>query len=193
MMGLFKKFKAPKGKIELRLDEVSYEATDKLTGQILLDPEEDISVDEFRIEFDAKKKVKWKKGFSSYNATSSLETKKKSVGGSVKLAKGQHHEQPFNMDIPQHSRPDPFTELEVTVKGVAAVQDRPDLTSDVKPVINFLYVTECPRQYGGCGFTSQPSTEPVKTCPKCGHNLEEAWNRKYSDESRRAAQGSRRF
>ena len=192
-MGLFKKLKAPKGKIELRLDEVSYEAADKLTGKILLDPAEDISVEEFRIEFDVKEKVKWKKGFSSYNSTSPLETRKIPVGGSAKLAKGQHHELPFEIDIPQYSRSDPFTELEVTVKGVSAVPDRPDLTSDVKPVINFLYVTECPRQYGGCGFISQPSTEPVKICPKCSHNLEEAWNRKYSDESRRAAQGSRRF
>ena len=42
-MGLFKKLKAPKGKIESKLDEVSYEATDRPTGKILLDPEEDIS------------------------------------------------------------------------------------------------------------------------------------------------------
>jgi hypothetical protein len=32
-MGLCRKFKAPKCKIELRLDEVSYEATDKLRAR----------------------------------------------------------------------------------------------------------------------------------------------------------------
>jgi len=31
-MGFFKKFSAPKAKTELKLDEVSYEYTDKLTG-----------------------------------------------------------------------------------------------------------------------------------------------------------------
>ena len=111
----------------------------------------------------------------------------------MKLGKGQHYEQPFRIAIPQYSKPDPFTELEVTVKGVATVHDRPDLTNEVKPAINFLYMTECPKQYGGCGFLTQPSVEPAKACPKCGNNLEEAWNQKYSDEAKQAAQGSRRF
>ena len=33
-MGLSKKFKMPKAKIELKLDEVAYEATDKLTVEL---------------------------------------------------------------------------------------------------------------------------------------------------------------
>ncbi|MDH5438537.1 MAG: hypothetical protein OEX76_06515 [Candidatus Bathyarchaeota archaeon] len=33
-MGLFKKLKAPKAKIELKLDEVAYEATDKFTAEL---------------------------------------------------------------------------------------------------------------------------------------------------------------
>ncbi len=192
-MGLFKKFKAPKSKIELKLDEVAYEITEKFTGKILLDTDEEVPIEEFRIEFGGKRKVKWKKGFSSYSGTSSLETRKIPVGGPVKLATGQHHEQPFQIDIPQYSRPDPFTELEVTVKGVAAVQGRPDLTNEVKPVINFPYVIECLREYGGCGFITQPLAEPVRACPKCGHNLEEVWNRKYSDEARKATQRPQRF
>ena len=181
-MGLFKKFKAPKAKIELKLDEVAYEATDKFTGRIVVDPKEGISVNEFKLEFGGKKKVKWKKGFSRLSTSSSLETKKIPIGGPVKLQKGQHYEQPFQIDIPSYSKPDPFTEMEVNVKGVAAVQGRPDLTHEVKPAINFPYVIECLRQYGGCGFITQPLPEPVKICPKCGNNLEEVWNRKYKDE-----------
>lgn len=192
-MFLFKKFSAPKVKTELKLNEVAYEYTDKLTGKITLDPEEGISVDEFRLEFGGSQKVKWKKGFSSFSGSSSLETKKVPVGGSVQLQKGQRYEQPFQIDIPLYTRPDPFTELEVKVKGIAATKGRPDLTHEVKPVINFPYVIECPREYGGCGFITQPLPEPVKACPKCGNNLEEAWNRQYSDEARQAAQGPRRF
>lgn len=192
-MGLFKKFSAPKAKIELKLDEVSYDYKDKLTGRIVLDSQEDISVNEFRLEFGGSKKVKWKKGFSSYSGTSSLETRKIPVGSPIKLQKGQHHEQPFQIDIPQYSRSDPFTELEVKVKGVATVQGRPDLTHEVKPVINFPYVIECLRHYGGCGFVTQPLSEPVKACPRCGNNLEEVWNRQYSDEAREAARGPRKF
>jgi len=192
-MGLFKKFSAPKAKIELKLDEVAYNYTDKLTGRIAVDPQEDISVSEFRLEFSGNQKVKWKKGFSSFSSSSSLETRKIPIGSSVALQRGQHHEQPFQIDIPQYSRPDPFTELEVKVKGVATVQGRPDLTHEVKPVITFPYVIECDSDYGGCGFTTQPLAEPVKVCPKCGNNLEEVWNRKYSDEARQAAQGQRKF
>ena len=192
-MGLFKKFSAPKAKIELKLNEVAYNYTDKLTGRIVLDAQEDISVDEFRIEFGGNKKIKWKKGFSSYSSSSSLASTKIPVGGPVNLQKGQHYEQPFQIDIPQYSKPDPFTELEIKVKGVVAVKGRPDLTHEVKPVINFPYVIECLREYGGCGFITQPMANPVKACPKCGNNLEEVWNRKYSDEAREASHGTRRF
>jgi len=192
-MGFFKKFSAPKAKIELKLNEVAYEYTDKLTGRIVLDTQEDISVNEFRIEFGGNKKVKWKKGFSSLSTSSSLDTMKIPVGSSVKLQNGQHYEQPFQIDIPPYSKSDPFTEIEVKVKGVATIQGRPDLTHEVKPAINFPYVIECDTEYGGCGFTTQPLSEPIKACPKCGNNLEETWNRKYSDEAGRAAQGTRKF
>lgn len=192
-MGFFKKFSAPKVKIELKLNEVAYEYTDKLTGKIVLDPQEDTSMDGFRLEFGGNKKVKWKKGFSSYSGSSSLETRKIPISGPIQLQKGQHYEQPFQIDIPLFSKPDPFTELEVKIKGVVAVQGRPDLTHEVKPSINFPYVIECDRDYGGCGFITQPLSEPVKACPKCGNNLEEFWNRKYSNEAREAAKGPRRF
>jgi hypothetical protein len=191
-MGFFKKFSAPKAKTELKLDEVSYEYTDKLTGRIAVDPEEEIAVDEFRLEFGGNKKIKWKKGFSSFSSSSSLETRKVTVAGPTKLQKGQHYEQPFQIDIPLYSKPDPFTELETKVKGVVATKGRPDLTHEVKPVINFPYVIECDRDYGGCGFITQPLSEPVKACPRCGNNLEEIWNRKYSDEARATAHGPQR-
>ncbi len=192
-MGLFKKFKASKAKIELKLDEVAYGANDKFTGRIVVDPQEDILVNEFRLEFGGKKKIKWKKGFSSLSTTSSLETKKIPIGGSVNLENGQHFEQPFQIDIPFYSKPDPFTEIEVNVKGVAAVQGRPDLTHEVKPVINFPYVIGCLSEYGGCGFVAEPLQEPVKICPKCGNNLEEVWNRKYKDQMKKTQARSGRF
>jgi hypothetical protein len=192
-MGLFKRFSSPKAKIELKLNEVAYNYTDKLKGRIVLDAKEDISVSEFRIEFSGNKKVKWKKGFNSYTSSSPINKIKIPVGGPVKLQKGQRYEQSFQIDIPQYSKPDPFVELEIKVKGVIAVQGRPDLTHEVKPAINFPYVIECLKQYGGCGFVTQPLSELIKACPKCGNNLEEVWNRKYSEEAREAAQGTRRF
>jgi len=191
-MGFFKKFSAPKAKIELQLSEVAYNYTDKLTGKILVDAQENVPVGEFRLEFSGTRKIKWKKGFSSYSSSASLETRKVSVGGPANVASGQRYEHPFQIDIPAYSIPDPFSEIEIKVKGVATVQGRPDLTHEVKPVISFPYVIQCDNRYGGCGFTTQPLPEPVKACPRCGNNLEELWNRKYTDEARQAAQAHQR-
>jgi len=183
-LSFFKKFSPPKAKMELKLEEAAYNYTDKLTGRIILDPQEEISVNEIRLEFGGSRKVRWKKGFSSLNTTSSLETKKIPIGSPVKLQKDQHYEQPFQVNIPLYSRPDLFSETELTVKGVIAVQGRPDLTHEVKLGITFPYVIECLRQYGGCGFITQPLPTPILTCPACGKNLEEMWNQKYSDEAK---------
>ena len=65
-LGFFKKFSAPKVKIELKLDEVAYNYTDKLTGRIVLDPQEEISVNEFRLEFGGNKKIKWKRASAEF-------------------------------------------------------------------------------------------------------------------------------
>jgi len=183
-LGLFKRLSAPKAKIELKLDEAVYDYKDKLSGRLTMDAQEEIPVNELRLEFDASKKVKMK-GFSS---SSSMGTRKIPVGSSINLQKGQHYEQPFQIDIPFYSKSDPFTEIEVKVKGVAAVQGRPDLTHEVRPGITFPYVIECLRQYGGCGFTTQPSLEPVRCCPQCGHSLEEIYDRKYAEERRLSQQ-----
>lgn len=191
-MGLFKKFSAPKARITLELNEVTYDYKDKLTGRIILEPQENIAVDGFRLEFSGSKKVKWKKGLRSVNSTFPLEIRKIPIGGAVKLQKGQRYEQPFQIDIPLYPKPDPFTENKVKIKGVVVIKDRPDLTCEVKPVINFPYVIECVRSYGGCGFTTQPLSELVNVCPKCGSNLEDIWNRKYGEEAKAAAHEARK-
>jgi len=210
---VFRRFSAPKAKMELKLDEVAYEYTDKLTGKIVIDPEEEISADEFKLEFSGSKKTKFKEKNSSrsssfeakpsyigvsltsqtfhqqHGSSSSLEAKTIHIGGSDTIQKGQHYEVPFKTEIPLYSKPDPFTEIEIKVKGVVATKGRPDLTHEVKPVINFPYIIECIQKYGGCGFTTPPLAEPVKVCPRCGNNLEALWNRKYSEEADRTQQG----
>lgn len=212
---VFRRFSAPKAKMELKLDEVAYEYTDKLTGKIVIDAEEEIFANEFRLEFSGSKKTKLKEKASSrsssfeakpsyigvhvtggtmyqqHGSSSSLEAKTIHVGGSVVIEKGQHYEVPFKTDIPPYSKPDPFTEIEIKVKGIVATKGRPDLTHEVKPVINFPYVIECLKEYGGCGFATPPLAEPAKVCPRCGNNLEEVWNRRRaraSDEARTLVQ-----
>jgi hypothetical protein len=47
----FKQTFGTETKIELKLDEIFYDCKDNLTGSIVSDPEENVSVSEFRIEF----------------------------------------------------------------------------------------------------------------------------------------------
>lgn len=178
-MGLFKKFRPPKAKIDLKLDEVAYDATShKFRGRIVVDPQEDVAVDELRLEFDATEKVE-REGF---RFSSRLRTEEISIGGSVKLRKGQHYEQPFQIDIPLLSKRLSFMEIEVKMKGVVAVKGRPDLTHELKSAIDSPYIIECLKEYGGCGFKTQPLSDPISVCPKCKSNLEEIWKRKFREE-----------
>jgi hypothetical protein len=176
--------RAPKVNLELRFDEAVYDYKDKMTGRIILDAQEDILVDEFRLEFDACKKVRGKNARHSFSLP--LETRTIPIGNSTILQKGQHYELPFQIQIPSYSKPDPYTEIEVKVKGVAAVTGRPDLTHEARPTINFPYVIECPKEHGGCGYTTRPLRRPVTACPKCGNNLEEIWDSKIRQQASRA-------
>lgn len=178
-MSLLKRFRPPKAKIDLKLDEVAYDATShEISGRVVIDLQEDVSVDELRLEFDATEKVERE----DFRFSSRLRTKEISIGDPVKLRKGQHYEQPFQIDIPLLSKRGPFMEIEVKMKGVVAVKDRPDLTHELKAAIDSPYIIECLKEYGGCGFITQPLSDPISVCPKCKSNLEEIWNRKIKEE-----------
>ena len=178
-MGFFKKFSAPKAKIELKLNEVVYNSNDKMEGRIALDPQEDVEIDEFRVEFHAEEMIKWRSGGSRFSTSNFLDEKKIPVGGSIKLQKGQHHEQPFQINIPFYKKEDPFTEIEIGVKGVAAVKGRPDLTHKIQPMINYPYIIKCLAEFGGCGYVTEPLSQPIETCPNCKRDLRDIWERKY--------------
>ena len=185
-MGFFKRFRPPKAKIDLKLDEVAYEATShKISGRIVVGPQEDVSVDEVRLEFAATEKGK----FDGFRFSYSMRQEEISIAGPVMLQKGQHCEKPFQIDTPLLSKRAPFTEIEVEMKVVAAVNGRPDLTHELKPAINSPYIIECLKEYGGCGFITQPLSEPISICPKCKSNLEEIWSRKIREECEKAQAG----
>jgi hypothetical protein len=178
-MGLFKRFRPSKAKIDLKLDEFAYDATShRISGRIVVDPQEDVSVDELRLEFGAAEKGK----IGSFRFSSSMKKEETSIAGPVKLQKGQHYDKPFQIDIPLLFKRAPFTEIEVKMKGVAAVKGRPDLTHELKPAIKSPYIIECLKEYGGCGFITQPLSDPISVCPKCKSNLEEIWSRKIREE-----------
>jgi len=178
-MGLLRRFRPPKAKIDLKLDEVTYDATShRISCRIVVDPQEDVSVDELRLEFGATEKGK----IGGFRFSSSMRKEEISIAGPVKLQKGQHYEKPFQVDIPLLFKRAPFTEIEVKMKGVAAVKGRLDLTHELKPAINSPYIIECPKEYGGCGFITQPLSDPISVCPKCKSNLEEIWSRKIREE-----------
>ena len=61
-MGFLKFFKTPKAKLELQFDEIGNEVTKELTGRMVIEPQEEITVDELRLEFDGVMKVRWPSG-----------------------------------------------------------------------------------------------------------------------------------
>ncbi|MFW6117011.1 MAG: hypothetical protein ACOC6G_00315 [Thermoproteota archaeon] len=109
-MGIFDRFKKPKCKFKVELDDSVYDATDKFSGRIVVDTEEELQVDEFKLEVVAHSKTKWKQkgrwGSSSLSTSSSLGTKEFLLSGPIKIPKGQHYEKRFKVDIPKHARPD---------------------------------------------------------------------------------------
>ena len=178
-LGFLGRFSAPKGNIELKFDKTTYTYTDKLSGLVIFDPLEDFALDELRLELEGHGKVSWRKGFSGYGSSGSLGTIKISLTGPMNVQKGQHFEYPFQVDIPLHAKSDPFTETELKAKAVVGIKDRPDIKHELPVAITFPYVIECLKNYGGCGFISPPSDVAIKTCPNCGSNLEEQWDKKY--------------
>ena len=199
-MGFLKIFRAPKAKIELKLDKIVFEMRDGLTGRVVIEPQEDITVNELRLEFAGVRKIRWQSGSRGSLAIDELlSTNKISIGGSVFLHTGQDYEQGFHVDIPPYSKSNHFvTEMDVKVKCVAVFEGRPDLTCELKPAINFPYIIECLVDYGGCEFVTPPSPQPAETCPKCGKNLRQIWDAYFNTQAARTAKamaswgGSRR-
>lgn len=191
ILGFLRRFTAPKAKIELKLNEAVYETRDKMEGRILVDSQEDVEMSGFKLEFNPTATVKWKSGWSSFNESSGIEGTDIPVGEAVKLQKGQQYEQPFQVNIPFWSKPDPFTEIEVKVKAVATIEGRPDLTHQIQPVISCPYVIECLEDFGGCGFVTQPLSQPIETCPNCNRSLKDIWDQKYREMAKAMASNQR--
>lgn len=189
-MGFLRRFSAPKANIELKFNETAYTYKDKLSGMITFDSLEDIALEELRLELEGHAKVSWRKGISGHSSSWSFGTIKISLTGPMNFQKGQRFEQPFQVDIPLYARSDPFVETDLKAKAVVGIKGRPDIAHELPVGIIFPYVIECLRNYGGCGFVSPPSDVAIKTCPSCGRNLEEQWDKKYQDAAHRSAHGS---
>ena len=103
-MGFLGRFSAPKANIELKFNAAAYTYKDKLSGLITFDPLEDFALEELRLELEGTRKVNWRKGFSGYGAHGSFDTIKIPLTGPMNVQKGQHFEQPFQVDIPLYAR-----------------------------------------------------------------------------------------
>jgi sporulation-control protein spo0M len=193
-MSFFKKLKdrmtAPKAGVSLKLNKDSYVLGENVEGTLAISADEDFSAKEIRCELQCSEEAKhlrrvYDENFRGYverevRDSAVLFGSKPNVSGPMKINKGYAGSFPFKANLPAGGRPT-FQSIDQkvtwSIKGVIAVDDRPDVTSNVaqiqvlppsaSPVIRerevIKEVVMIPCKYCG-GLMSQTET----ACPHCG-------------------------
>jgi hypothetical protein len=198
-MSFFKALKnkvtAPKATVQLKLSKSSYSLGENVEGTLAVSSSEDFAVTEIRCEIQCVEEAKKMKRVYDQNRhiyidrefveSATLFAAKPTVSGPLTLNNGYAGTFPINMNIPAGARPT-FKSVDgrVTwfVKGVIAVDGRPDVTSSTSeiqvvqpaaasvtvaaaPVIKEVVreVVMIPCKYCG-GLMPQTQT----SCPNCG-------------------------
>jgi hypothetical protein len=193
-MSFFKKFKdrmtSPKATISLQLDKSSYGLGEDAQGTLTVTSEEEVDAKEIRCEIQCvedAKRVKYmfdstvnRNVLKEARESSTLYSGKPVASGPVHLSPGFQQTYPVKINVPAGGRPT-FKSIDSTVtwtvKGVIAIDGRPDVTSSTteiqvtqpspapvvreKEVIREVVMIPC-KYCGGL----MPQTETV--CPNCG-------------------------
>lgn len=147
-MGLFGKFKAPKGTVSVTLDKGEYSLREPLTGKINVSAAEEFDIDEIRLELWVNEFTRASQsmdiGGSRRNVTAeqdnTIHKGKITIAGRMHASSGLNQDFPFSMNLPT-GIPQTYRGRNATttwrMKGVLAVKGRPDVTShDMEIQIN---------------------------------------------------------
>lgn len=182
--GFLDRFKKPKAGVELKIPNITVELGDDLKGAITITCQEDFSATEIRGELrciEKRRNEKWvydeerkRKVRHVYWDTATLHSDNPTVAGKMHLIPGYKKTFPLGVNIPAGGRAS-FDGLEGSVtwfvKGVIAVDDRPDVTSDtielqvVKPtgpIASRKRVEMIP-----CEYCETLMPETTSFCPNC--------------------------
>jgi hypothetical protein len=181
-LGFFKMFKKPKTDITLELPNTTYTLGSSTTAKIIVSSKEEFDSDEIRAEIrciEKQRRERWvynrrlrRNIRHEYWDVATLYSEDTKASGPIHIVPGFRKAFPISIYIPQTGREtyDSIdTNITWTIKGVVAVDDRPDSTSETielqitKPSNQSKEVTMVPCQY--CR-TLIPTTS--STCPICG-------------------------
>jgi len=139
-MGLFGKFKAPKGTVSVTLDKGEYSLREPMTGKINVSAAEDFDIDEVRIELWVNEFTRASQsmdiGGNRRNVTAEQDNTvhkgKITVAGRMHASSGFNQDFPFSINLPT-GVPPTYRGRNANntwkMKGVLAVKGRPDVTS----------------------------------------------------------------
>ena len=196
LMGLFKKFtnkfSVPETNLQLNLNKFSVALGENLDGTLVVSSREDIEADEVRCEIQCVEQARVIRQVydAQLKRTLPREVKDSAVlfsarpalSGPTHLGNGETRNFSLNVNIPAGGQPT-FQSIDRkvawTIKGVVAVNGRPDATSRIaeiqvtppsaQPVIRekeiVREVVMIPCKY--CGSLMD---QTVVSCPKCGAN-----------------------
>lgn len=139
-MGLFGRFKAPKGTVSVTLDKGEYSLREPLTGKINVSAAEDFDMDEVRLEIWVNEFTRASQsqdiGGTTRTVTAqqdnTLHNGKTTVSGRMHASNGVSQDFPFSINLPPGIPPTyrgRNANNSWKIKGVVAVKGRPDVTS----------------------------------------------------------------
>ncbi len=197
LKGLKNRFTSPKASISMKLNKSSYALGEDIEGVFNVSSSEDFQATEIRCEIQCVEEAKRIKRIYDerlrthvnrhVTETATLFAAKPNVSGAMAISNGYSGTFPFKVNIPAGGRPtyrSVDNRVTWSIKGVIAVNDRPDITSPtsevqviqqtvvqaapsvqatpvVKEIIREIVMIPC--KYCG-GLMPQTDT----TCPKCG-------------------------
>ena len=186
-MGFFKRFKKPKASVSLAIPKSSVELGENLKGAITVSCEDEFDATEVRAELrciEKRRREKWvyderrrRKVRRVYWDIATLHSADPKAGGKVHLVPGFKKTFPLKINIPAGGR-ESFDGLDANVswniKGVVAIDGRPDVTSDtielqaIRAVAGPGAVKEKEVVMVPCEYCGTMMPETATSCPNCG-------------------------
>lgn len=173
-MSIFSKFTHPRGDLSLKFDKESFDYNEELTGKLIINPKEDFQAESLCLEITPVEKTHTQ----HYESSNDVNMVMRALNSQIHITRDVAFEQPFRTQIPFKSMSYPFTQVELRVRGVVWVKGRHSLTCELVPKVNYPYIVECRREFGGCGWVSESSLSLISECPGCGLSLQRIWDAK---------------
>jgi hypothetical protein len=186
-MGFFKRFKKPKASVSLAIPKSTAGLGEDLKGAITVSCDDEFDATEVRAELrciEKRRRERWvynerrrRNVRQVYWDNATLHSSDPKASGRVHIVPGFKKTFPIKVNIPAGGR-ESFDGIDANVswniKGVVAIDGRPDVTSDtielqvVRPVVASGAVKEREVVMVPCEYCGTMMPETATSCPNCG-------------------------